>query len=179
MIRCFLKKMKNKNIIYVIGTIIFIGILILMVANSKNAAPENKTAVSSVSTLSVLNNNFDFKTLEMKDGKVTHNFEVKNNGSEPVVIKKAYTSCACTTASILDASGDKYGLFGMQGHKGLLLNTNIEVKPGEIATVTAIFDPATHGPKGVGKIKRIIYLDTNSTVESQIQIAFEGTVVNN
>ena len=169
--------MKNKNIIYAGFAALFIGALIFIVSDSK-VDTEIKVPTASAGVLSVPNNNFNFGVLEMKDGKVTHNFEVRNDGSEPVVVKKVYTSCACTTASILDADGDKYGLFGMQGHKGLALDTSIEIKPGESATLTAIYDPAAHGPKGVGKIKRIIYLDTNSTEKPQTQITFEAMVVN-
>ncbi len=176
----FLKKMKNKKIIYAVLTLLFIGALIFAVLNNgADKTAEIKIPASSAGVLSVLNNNFNFEVLEMKDGKVTHNFKVKNNGSEPVVITKAYTSCACTTATIINSSGDKYGLFGMQGHKGLTLDTAIEIKPGESAMVTAIYDPAAHGPKGVGKVKRIIYLDTNSTAKPQTQVVFEATVVNN
>ncbi len=171
--------MKNKKTIYAVLTLLFIGALIFVVLNNGADNTEVKIPASSAGVLSVLNNNFNFEILEMKDGKVTHNFEVKNNGSEPVVITRAYTSCACTTATIVNFSGDKYGLFGMQGHKGLVLDTAIEIKPGESATVTAIYDPAAHGPKGVGKVKRIIYLDTNSTAKPQTQIVFEATVVNN
>jgi len=170
--------MKNNKVIYAVSVLIVLAALIF-VSYEADSKKQVDISVSSESVLSVVNNNFNFEVLEMKDGKVKHDFEVQNNGSESVVIKKVYTSCACTTASILNADGDSYGLFGMQGHKGFALNTNIEVKPGESAKVTAIYDPAAHGPKGIGKIKRIIYLDTNSTVEEQVQIAFEATVVNN
>jgi len=133
----------------------------------------NMPAVAS--PISVFKNDWDFGEISMRDGDVTHNFEIKNEGTEPIAIKKVFTSCMCTTALIKDASGNEYGKFGMPGH-GLPSATNIVIAPGETATVEAIFNPAAHGPAGVGLARRSIYLETNSTVSPKVEVRFSALV---
>ena len=53
---------------------------------------------------------------------------------------------------------------------------NIEVKSNESMIVEAVFDPAAHGPEGTGKIKRLIYLETNSQTNPKLQLAIEAEV---
>jgi len=170
--------MKNKSTIYAIIAVVFVGVLIFIASDGRQPDKNGIVSVASASAFSVVDNKFDFGTIAMKDGKVTHDFEVKNTGSEPIVINKVYTSCGCTEASASDAQGNKYGTFGMQGHRGLVLNTNIEVKPGESATVTGIFDPAAHGPQGTGLARRMIYLETNSKETPKVQLDFSANVIN-
>lgn len=132
---------------------------------------------SSAGLLVAEESHFDFKTISMADGKVSHRFEIKNSGSEPLKIKKVYTSCMCTVASVTDAKGAAYGPFGMPGHGGGSSPAAIEVNAGESITVEAVFDPAAHGPQGVGKIKRVVYLETNSVDQPQTQLTFSAEVV--
>jgi hypothetical protein len=126
----------------------------------------------------VLSNDFDFGDIKLRGGDVSHKFQVKNEGVDPVVIERVYTSCMCTTAYITDISGERYGKFGMQGHRGLALDTSIKIDPGETAEVEVIYDPFAHGPNGTGKIKRIIYLETNSEQTPKVEITFKGNVIN-
>ncbi|MDX1607864.1 MAG: DUF1573 domain-containing protein [Candidatus Spechtbacterales bacterium] len=129
----------------------------------------------SDSSLSAPVNSFDFETISMEDGDVEHNFELTNNGTEPVVITKVYTSCMCTTAYIYDSAGNEYGYFGMQGH-GRSPVANVTVQPGESATVRAVFDPAAHGPSGIGLASRNIYLETNSSHSPKMELSFRAMV---
>ena len=55
--------------------------------------------------------NFDFGVIAMKDGNISHKFELKNEGQEPLKIEKVFTSCMCTTAYVTDGSGGKRGPF--------------------------------------------------------------------
>ena len=116
-------------------------------------------------------------TIAMKDGKVSHRFEVKNEGQEPVRIEKIYTSCMCTEASIIDGQGKNWGTFGMPGHAGPS-KTNITVKPGESVVVETIFDPAAHGPSGVGLAERSVYLESNSQKSPKLELKFSAVVIN-
>ncbi len=43
---------------------------------------------------------FDFGTISKSDGIVTANFELKNEGTENLVLNYAFTSCGCSTTSI-------------------------------------------------------------------------------
>lgn len=120
---------------------------------------------------------FDFATTPMQQGVVMHDFDVENNGDEPLVIQKVYTSCMCTQAKIIDAQGKEYGAFGMPGH-GAVSAANVTMKPGEHMTVRAIFDPAAHGPSGVGLAQRSIYLETNSATNPKLEFKFQALVTN-
>lgn len=176
-----MKQKTTQIIIYGAVLLVIIGFIVFTVnygaGSNKGGDSQTNASPYSVSVLAAMEENFDFGTVIMKDGNVSHKFELKNEGQEPLKIEKVYTSCMCTTAYVADGSGNKRGPFGMQGH-GLSPTTNIEVKAGETITLEAIFDPAAHGPQGTGKIKRLVYIDTNSQTKPKIQLAFEADVVN-
>jgi len=166
---------KNKNLIlWGAVLILFLGIVMLVVANVGDGS-SNPTTYSA-SSLVASENSFDFNTILMGDGIVSHEFEVVNIGDEPIEIGKVYTSCACTTAYIIDGSGKKYGKFGMPGHSGLRAVANAEVQPGESIIVEAVYDPAFHGPSGVGLAERSIYIETNSAKSPKLELKFQATV---
>ncbi len=103
---------------------------------------------------------YNFGSISMGAGNVKHIFKIKNSGSEAVAINKMYTSCMCTTAT-LEAGGKKFGPIGMQGH-GAIPTINKMLAPNEEALVEVVFDPAAHGPAGVGRIKRVVTLENSS-----------------
>jgi len=176
--------MKNKNLgMYIVGGIIVIGIAVWAMSGSGGNSVDNgdnnggEVVGSSASALvAVAEDNFDFGAISMKDGDVTHDFKIKNNGSEPIIIQKVFTSCACTTAFVTDASDKEYGKFGMPGHKGILPKTKIEIAPGDSVTLKAVFNPAKHGPAGVGLAKRSIYVETNSSETPEVEFQFQALV---
>ncbi len=131
---------------------------------------------------------FDFGTISMSAGKVNHLFKIKNTGADDAVINKMYTSCMCTEASIIinDPSINsgqapsinsgqvrKIGPFGMPGH-GFLPDINLAMKPGEEADVEAVFDPAAHGPAGIGKVERTVRIENSSG--QPLDLNFTATV---
>ena len=167
-------KKKNKNLaVWGAGLVFFVGIVgLLIIGGSKGSS---NPAAYSASVLSAPENTFDFKTISMEDGEVSHMFEVKNDGAETVTIEKVYTSCMCTGAYVTDSSDKTYGKFGMPGHGGPSA-TNIEVGPGDSVRVEAIFDPAAHGPSGVGLANRSIYIETNSQTSPKLELSFQAMV---
>ena len=170
----------NKQIKSIIIYSVVVGIVLIFSAWLIFIPTNNDSGVSksSASTLSIATDNFDFGTVPMEDGNVLHDFKVVNNGKEPVTINEVFTSCACTTAFIIDANGTKYGKFGMRGH-GLKNKTSIEIAPGESAIVQAVYDPAYHGPSGVGLVQRSVYLDTNSSKSPKLEVSFKALVTRN
>lgn len=167
-----MRKKTKKIILYSIFAIVIAGIGYLVVIGGEN---NENVASFSASALSVVEASYDFQTISMMDGNVTHEFKLHNEGEEPVIIEKVYTSCMCTEAKITDASGKTYGAYGMPGH-GISPKTHIEIMPGESATVEAIFDPAAHGPSGVGLAQRSIYLETNSATSPKQELKFQAMV---
>ncbi|OGY58553.1 MAG: hypothetical protein A3H06_01425 [Candidatus Colwellbacteria bacterium RIFCSPLOWO2_12_FULL_44_13] len=148
---------------------IFVGVIVLFLAGvvliawpSASNVPEETASVSdsSPSTLKLSESSFDFGTISMKAGKVQRMFGVTNTGTTPVEVEKLYTSCMCTTAKWTQGD-DRRGPFGMPGHASVPA-LNATLQPGETANVQVEFDPAAHGPAGIGPVNRLVYLDTGS-----------------
>ena len=102
----------------------------------------------------------DFGAISMAKGKVSKSFSIKNTSAQPLTVNKIFTSCMCTVASIVH-EGHTEGPFGMPGH-GIIPSIDIALAPGKTAEVEVTFDPAAHGPAGVGPIAREIYVDSSA-----------------
>lgn len=144
----------TKTILWGVG--ISIAILVSLAYMTTGGAPKEsqggKTALAATET------QFDFGEVSMARGKVMHDFKIKNTSSAPVTIARLYTSCMCTEANLITARGS-VGPFGMMGH-GFVPTISETLAPGEEATVQAVFDPAAHGPAGVGPIDRVVTVET-------------------
>lgn len=121
---------------------------------------ENLALVAPSENLKAEKTFFDFGSISMKAGKVSHGFKIQNSGSEPETISQISTSCMCTSAT-LEIGSQKFGPYGMPGH-GFNPRINVSLEPGEEAEVQAIFDPNAHGPAGIGLNERAIYLETKA-----------------
>ncbi len=152
---------------YIIGAGILAVLFILLSFGSSNN--ETDSVAQAVSAVSVAENSYDFGEIDIFGGKVSTTYTLKNEGSEDVTITSAVTSCMCTEGSIGDLT------FGMHESSG---NTVI-IPAGEEKTLTATFDPLAHGPNGTGKIKRELFLKTNSTITPEIKVTFTGNVIKN
>ena len=115
---------------------------------------------------------FDFGTVSMAAGKVTHRYWIRNTGASPITIRRLYTSCMCTTAALVKANR-KYDPYGMPGH-GFMPTINASMAPGETAIVEVVFDPAAHGPAGIGPVDRFVTLQTDR--EPPLELAFTAIV---
>lgn len=163
---------KKTNIISVIAIIFIIGGLVAVsrISNSKN---KEINPVNNQGEITTEENSFDFGTISMAVGKVSHSFKVKNNSASPVKITKIYTSCMCTTATYI--KGDKkMGPFGMPGH-GVVPKINQLVEPGAEAVIEVVFDPAAHGPAGVGRIERVVYIEGETNLLAQFNVSANVT----
>lgn len=134
-----------------------------------NNAADNNAQTGEM--LVMAETSYDFGSVSMGAGKVNHAFQLKNDSSSPVVVDKVYTSCMCTTA-IFKNGGKPFGPFGMQGH-GYIPSIKQTVDSGETAELEVVFDPAAHGPAGVGYIERVIYLETSAGLQ---QLEIKATV---
>ena len=157
----------------VIGIIIAIAVLGGIVWTARPNSENNTASVplSSAGTLKTKEANFDFGQISMAAGKVKHAFKIENTGGGPVTVEKMYTSCMCTEALLVtdgpstgSGQAKQFGPYGMPGH-GFAPKINATINPGEEATVEVVFDPAAHGPAGVGPIERAVYLETPTGTE--------------
>lgn len=151
-----LKKYQTHFVVGAIGLILLLG----FVWAGRPSTTADKTAVAGNRGLTASEQFYNFGTISMAAGQVKHSFTIRNDSRASVILKKLYTSCMCTTG-ILEVGGEKLGPFGMPGH-GLIPTFSKTLKTEEEAVVEVTFDPAAHGPAGVGRISRVVYLETDA-----------------
>jgi hypothetical protein len=78
----------------------------------------------------------------------------------------------CTTAQLKTASKSSIK-FKMHEKSSSIF----EVEPGETAELIVEFDPAFHGPSGVGQITRTINMSTNDVNNSTLNFNLVGNVI--
>lgn len=150
--------MSKNTILLILIIVIALGFIVYLGNPQRKSAPLNNTI--SANSLFSLEKSFDFGTISMSKGKVEHSFTIKNGNNYPITIGKIYTSCMCTEASLIK-NGKEFGPFGMPGH-GFIPNINETLNSGEEAQIKVVFDPAAHGPAGIGKINRRVFIQNES-----------------
>ncbi len=78
------------------------------------------------------------------------------------------------TAALFKFNQQTFGPFGMEGMGGNTYLTQT-VNSGEAGVVEAVYDPAAHGPAGVGAIDRFIYVEDKSSNQLKLEIKAEVT----
>jgi len=153
----------------VVMTVLILGIAVFF--GTRMGATPQVTADSQVS-VSVDSNTYDWGTIDYDKGIVSKNFEIKNTSDASLKLYNVKTSCMCTTAQLKtpEVISKKFGMHESSSDV-------IEVKPGETAELIVEFDPAFHGPSGVGLVTRTITMDTNDTKNSKLTFNLAGNVV--
>lgn len=119
--------------------------------NDKKAAVMNENVLAEAD-----DKYFDWGEIKMDDGVVEKEFDIKNGGTETLTLSNVVTSCMCTTA-FLEKGDEVSPEFGMHTKSRYQLN----LESGESAKLRVVFDPAFHGPEGVGPITRQVTVETN------------------
>jgi archaellum component FlaG (FlaF/FlaG flagellin family) len=164
--------MNNKKLIIIIVIFTLLSIAGVVLAISKMTAQPavNKTANAKIS---VAQTNHDWGEIKMNDGNVTKTFTIANTGSETLELFNVKTSCTCTTAIFKD--GDKTSpTFGMHTTSNYIQT----VEPGQSTQLEVIYDPAFHGPNGIGAITRQVTLETNDLSSPQLTFNLKALVTN-
>src|SRR3989344_6754123 len=160
-----------KQIAILLGFIILVVAGLVWFGGSETKAP-TAASVNVSGKLTTAETKYDFGAVSMANGKVNKEFVLENQSKDSVAIGEVSTSCMCTTAEL--KVGDKTaGPFGMPGHGGAP-KANLIVKPGEKLVVKTIFDPAAHGPAGVGPIERQVMISTGAA--SPMVLEFKAIV---
>ena len=165
------KEKRDNSTLWV--AIIAVGLTVLIVGavalSGKNGP---RSANLKASQLEISENSYDFGEVSMAKGKVAKTFTFRNNTPQAVTAKKLYTSCMCTQATL--AVDDKtFGPFGMPAH-GFIPGIDVNIEPGAEARVEAVFDPAAHGPAGVGPIAREVTVETS---DGKLPFKLKATVL--
>lgn len=170
--------MNDKKFIIIISlltlTILFGGIALVSKSTSISSAPiSSKISLSEKARAETQDpTSFDFGTIPMKGGYAVKAFAIKNTGTETLKFYNIKTSCHCTKAKMTIDGKDSpaFGMSDMSDWVG-------ELDPGKVGKLTAIFDPAFHGPQGVGPINRFVSVETNDKGTPKITFTITGTVV--
>ncbi|MBI2035974.1 MAG: DUF1573 domain-containing protein [Candidatus Liptonbacteria bacterium] len=153
----------NKNFKTVALGLLSVAFLVLVIwsigANTGKSTRGAVTNSSAESPFVVGEPSYDFGDISMANGKVSRIFKIKNATQGAATLTKLYTSCMCTSAS-LKKDGKVLGPYGMPGH-GFVPSINEPINAGEEFEIEVVFDPAAHGPAGVGPISRIVYAENN------------------
>lgn len=172
------KSQFTRNTKFIIGAgavILVLGGLIIFakpepITNTPTAVEMVKSSAgNSAGRLTTTQAKFSFGPISMASGKVTHRYPIRNTGTEQVVIRKLYTSCMCTTAALVK-NGKAGEAFGMPGHTPIP-TINVAMNPQEEALVEVVFDPAAHGPAGVGPIERVVTIENSAGQPLELEFA--------
>ena len=161
----------NSIIYFAVMAIVIFGLLVWIAGPDDSS--DGADNIASASSLILDETFFDFGNISMAAGIVSHEFKVKNSEDNEAIVSQIYTSCMCTEASFI--KGDmKFGPFGMAGH-GFIPKIDGKIGAGEEAIIKVDFDPAAHGPAGVGPIERVVYLVKKNNSQS-LEIRFKAVV---
>ncbi len=167
--------MGKKMIIVVFATLALLVGGVYFVNKKESSTPESSLAKVEAADVQVSPDNYDIGRVLMKSGLVTREYEIKNNSENALRLKKIVTSCMCTRAQVV--VGDKRTrLYAMEmnGVKNPIISFDIPAKL--TAKVIVKFDPAAHGPAGVGPVDRIVWLTFADQVGTR-EVKFTGEVV--
>lgn len=115
---------------------------------------------------------FDWGTIQLNGGEVKRSFEIENKGNAELQLANLKTSCMCTKARLIVESeaGPWFAMHSQSQWVG-------KVPPGKKAQVEVVFDPAFHGPSGVGAISRTVTMQTNDPNRSSLEFRLSANVV--
>ena len=160
----------QKSILIILGIAALFALLFALGSQNPGSVPGGD-ALTAASALSVSEDSYDFGEISMKDGLVRRSFTVTNNASStPLILSRISTSCMCTEA-FLESNGEKLGPFGMPGHGGATRSIREEILAGESRAVEVVFDPAAHGPAGVGRITRAVFIEDEAGGVATLEIS--------
>lgn len=163
--------MNDKKIIigFVVLTFLILGggVYFLSVAINPAVVTSSQNAKASVAQKT-----YDWGQIDYNGGNVSKTFVIKNSGSDVLRLTNVKTSCTCTKAQIVidNQSSPYFSMHGTSSWTG-------EVSPGKEAVLAVIFDPAFHGPSGVGPIERLVSIETNDANNPRLEFSLKGVVV--
>ena len=164
--------MKDSKIllgIIAVALVVIVGGIFLL---SKTSQPQ---VLSEALGIEATPTDYELGEVPINGGLVTREYLIKNTTDKTIRLKKIATSCMCTTASF-DMDGKTTKFFGMEGHGDANPPVNIEIGAGQEGKVIVKFDPAAHGPQGVGPFDRVVWL-TFSDPGGVKEVTFKGTVI--
>lgn len=156
----------KKILILLLPALLVVGGIALFIIN--RSPRELQTGVPRIE---ISPKEYDLGNVSMAAGLVKKTFEIKNIGSGSLKIEDIRTSCHCTTA-VLKMGDKKSPESGMYGSGFWSQN----ISPDQTAYLEVIFDPAYHGPQGIGPAVRAVYISTNDPENKRNEILLNANV---
>ena len=115
---------------------------------------------------------FDWGTIDYGAGDAAAEFTISNPGPGTLSLAEISTSCMCTTAQIIinDRQSPYFGMHAKSSWVG-------QVPAGGQAKLKILFDPAFHGPSGLGPVTRQVVMETSDPDHPKLEFNLTGTVV--
>lgn len=164
--------MNDKKIIigFIVITLLILGGGIYILSTTTSSPVEITTSQNAKAQVD--QKFFDWGNIPINGGNAIKTFSIKNSGTDILKITGVKTSCTCTKAQII-IDGKTSPYFSMHATSGWVG----EVAPGKEAQLKVIFDPAFHGPTGVGPMERLISMQTNDAQNPNLEFSLKGVVV--
>ncbi len=150
----------------------FLGLVfatLLVGTGACDSRPAESHTATRKSSLTVDRPEHDFGRVPIDSGSVETVFHIVNDGPDVMRLLSVSTSCGCTKALAEFADGSTVGSFDIPDD-GDTADAGKIVRPGEAFRVRVEFDPAAHGPDGVGRLLREIVLATLGGSQTRLVI---------
>lgn len=166
--------MDKKFIILIV--LVMLGIFGGAIFISSSSKTETKAVLSKTNGAKISIDHKEKKVgnIGYSKGILYHVFPIKNTGTENLEIANMFSSCMCTK-TFLKVTGKDGPSFGMRGASAPSSWVGV-LKPGESGEIIAAFNPAYHGPSGVGEVTRTVSFETNDPDQPYVELSFEGIV---
>ncbi len=164
--------MNDKKIITGVVVISVFLVVIGVYASTKISTPAAVDAKKEGVIVKTETKQFDFGTVKIDSGEIVATYQIKNEGSDTLKLFNISTSCMCTYAQLFNGT-ETSPRFGMGKPSSYVM----DVAPGQTAELKAVFDPAFHGPNGVGDISRKIIVSTNDAKNGRLEFGLTGKVI--
>lgn len=157
-----------------IALIVLVSVLVLGIAVyfGVQLGGGNQVNADTAVSLNSEQNSHDWGEIPIDGGVVQASFFIENTSAETLKLYNVLTSCMCTSAQLKTAN-KLSPRFGMHEKGGSVFT----VDPGETAELVVEFDPAFHGPSGLGAISRTVTMQTNDANQPELSFHVTATVV--
>lgn len=168
------QKIKIKIGIMLAALFVISGVVFITTRDySQENQNEDQNTVGGAPRLEINPKEYDAGAISMAAGKIIHPYEIRNTGTGDLELSNFKTSCMCTTAR-LKVSGQESPEFGMHNNFKFWAQ---KIAPGETGLIEVTFDPAFHGPQGLGPVVRAVNFTTNDPQNSFAEVKLSADVL--
>lgn len=117
----------------------------------------------------------DIGAVPIGGGPVMVTFAVRNKGGRDLRITGLQTSCGCTTALLRTGQGES-PVFAADA-SAVPESWSAVLRPGEGGEIVVTFDPLFHGPQGVGRFTRSVFIFSDDPLDPRVEATFQVEVI--